>query len=133
MAAASVPSSTVTVLPEGSDAGQLAVDPGQLTRRPGHAAVHDHGVERVVRRVGAVQPEPEGGQPGPDPPVAVGGRIGGVVDGTGHRDGYLRDGPEHRPGGTPRCYRRHRAGSDATVRERGGSHRVAGWACLTNE
>ena len=34
---------------------ELAVDARQLTRRPGHVPVHDHGVERVVGRMGTVQ------------------------------------------------------------------------------
>ncbi len=37
------------VMPDHTQAGEGAVDAGQLARGPCHAVVHDHGDERMVR------------------------------------------------------------------------------------
>src|SRR5665213_1512317 len=43
------------VVTQRPDTGQLALDARQLTRRPGHIAVNDDGVERVVGRMWPVK------------------------------------------------------------------------------
>ncbi len=53
---------------ESSDTGEPALDPGELARRPCDPFVDDHGVERIVRGMGAVEHEPERFDSRPDVP-----------------------------------------------------------------
>ena len=108
---------------EGSDTGQLAVDPGELARGPGHPAVHDDRVERVMRWVRTMQPEAELLDPGTDaPPGDPGDPVDVSARSVRSRGGFWTSSPGHvRP---PLERYSHGGIGDATSRDRPGATRL---------